>query len=80
MRFSINFIFPRNNRRLSGAIPDQESTMRKQGEIQAIRLTFHKANRAKKKADLTKRLGRIQHLVKQENSDKIELLLQAKYG
>jgi len=54
--------------------------MRKQGEIQAIRLTFHKANRAKKKAELTKRLGRIQHLVKQENFDKIEKLLQAKYG
>jgi hypothetical protein len=77
MRFSINFIFPRNNRRLSGACPGPRIY---KGEIHAIRLTFHKANRAKKKAELTKRLGRIQHLVKQENFDKIEKLLQAKYG
>lgn len=61
------------------AILDQEYIMRKQGEVDAIRLTLHEANRAKNKKELIKRLDHIQNLAKQKNYVEIEKLLQASY-
>lgn len=58
---------------------NRESIMRKQGEVDAIKLTLHKAKRAKSKKELIKRLDYIQHLAKQKNYVEIEKLLQASY-
>jgi len=53
--------------------------MRKQGEVDAVRLTLHETNKAKNKRELIKRLNHIQHLIKQKNYAEIERLLQESY-
>jgi len=62
-----------------GTILVQESPARKQGEVDAVRLTLHEASRAKNKNELVKRLSHIQHLATQKNYVEIEKLLQESY-
>jgi len=58
---------------------DQKSIVRKQGEVDAVRLPFHEATKAKAKKELIKRLDHIQELAKQKNYSEIEKLLQECY-
>jgi len=58
---------------------DQQSITRKQGEVDAVRLSLHEANKAKTKKDIIRRLDHIQRLAKQKNYAEIERLLQECY-